>query len=96
MCAIYSVPHTETGGCATRLPAHEDREDARRVFVDQAAREALSATLTPSPPRAVQTASGGLDPVQLVQLALQRGDARCALCQGQRIVRHALDRSSRA
>jgi hypothetical protein len=32
-----------------------------------------------------------LDAVQLVQLALQRSDARCALRQGQRIVRHALD-----
>ena len=115
MCAIHSVPRTETGRCATRLcAAHEqvrrlgrrrrpyvrvergiaegrqaqvlgypgnvgcavavfpepardllgpdrgrppqiDREDARRLFVDQAARESLSATLTPS------TAAGGAD-----------------------------------
>jgi len=32
-----------------------------------------------------------LDPVQLIQLALQRGNARRALRQGERIVRHALD-----
>jgi hypothetical protein len=55
VCAIYSVPHTEIGRGATRLAAHEDREDARRVFVDQAAGETLSATLTPS------TAAGGAD-----------------------------------
>jgi hypothetical protein len=55
VCAIYSVPHTEIGRCATRLAAHEDREDARRVFVDQAAGETLSATLTPS------TAAGRAD-----------------------------------
>ena len=36
-------------------PPRIDREDARRVFVDQAAREILSATLTPS------TAAGGAD-----------------------------------
>ena len=36
-------------------PPRKDREDARRVFVDQAARETLSATLTPS------TAAGGAD-----------------------------------
>jgi hypothetical protein len=43
------------GQAIDRIIIPEDREDARRVFVNHAARETLSATLMPS------TAAGGAD-----------------------------------
>ena len=76
-----------------------------RVFVDQAARETLSATLTPSTaaggaegerctgcPDAIATAtSASLQAVQRVQLSLQGGNARRSLVQWQWVIGHAPD-----
>ena len=82
------------------VPSAGIRTPTSRVFVDQAAHKILSATLTPSTAAggadgerwagepAVSAAGDQrlLHAVQLVQLALQRGDARRALGHRQRVI----------